>query len=145
MKFKVTHRATGKVHHLTAEELARIPRAPAARARRHSFSPVPADMNRNTAIKLIREALKKRSGKMWSVTGGSGTGWGWIHVSAPPARRLEYGSMNNADKKELAELLGLDSVHDQGHSIPASNEYRLEYIARARGEEPTVYGTQYWD
>jgi hypothetical protein len=61
MKYKVTHKATGKVHYLTADEVARIPRAAAARKHRHSFSPVPADMDRNTAIKLIREALKKRS------------------------------------------------------------------------------------
>lgn len=44
--------------------------------------------DRDDAIQLIREALKKRSGKAWSVTGGRGTAWGWINVTAPPKRRV---------------------------------------------------------
>ncbi len=35
-------------------------------------------MDRDEAIKRIRAALKRRSGKLWSVTGGRGTSWGWI-------------------------------------------------------------------
>lgn len=44
-------------------------------------------MDRNEAIKRIRTALQKRSGKAWSVTGGRGTAWGWLTIDAPPARR----------------------------------------------------------
>jgi hypothetical protein len=42
--------------------------------------------DRDVAIKRIREALKRRSGKAWSVKGDRGTAWGWIHISCPPAR-----------------------------------------------------------
>ena len=45
------------------------------------------DLTRDQAIKRIRDALKLRSGKPWSVTGGTGTAWGWIRIDAPPARR----------------------------------------------------------
>jgi hypothetical protein len=43
--------------------------------------------DRDEAIQRIKAALKRRSGKVWSVRGGSGTAWGWITVDAPPARR----------------------------------------------------------
>lgn len=43
-------------------------------------------MERNEAIAAIRTALKARSGKAWSVTGGRGTAWGWITISVPPSR-----------------------------------------------------------
>jgi hypothetical protein len=44
-------------------------------------------MNRAEVIASIRENLRQRSGKAWSVTGGRGTGWGWLTIDAPPARR----------------------------------------------------------
>jgi hypothetical protein len=44
-------------------------------------------MDRDVAIRLIRTALRKRSGKDWSVTGGKGTAWGWLTIDAPPRRR----------------------------------------------------------
>jgi hypothetical protein len=40
-------------------------------------------MDRNETIKTIRTALRRRSGKAWSVTGGRGTGWGWITSPHP--------------------------------------------------------------
>lgn len=102
--------------------------------------------DRNTAIKLIRAALKRRSGKVWSVRGGTGTSWGWITISAPPARRDEFDCMTDADAAELGELLGLGrSAHRQGVDIPASGNHRREYVDRAEGRAPTVVGTQYWD
>ena len=105
----------------------------------------PPCWDRDDAIKAIRTALRKRSGKSWSVTGGRGTGWGWITISAPPARRGEYGSMTEQDQAELAALLGLDRVHHQGQDVPASDAYRAEYVARAEGRTPDRYGTRYWD
>ena len=62
-------------------------------------------MNRNETIQQIRNALKTRSGKPWSVTGGRGTAWGWITVSSPPRRCGEFGRMTDADRAELGELL----------------------------------------
>jgi hypothetical protein len=45
------------------------------------------NIDRNEAIKRIKTALQKRSGKQWSVTGGRGTAWGWVEIDAPPKRR----------------------------------------------------------
>jgi hypothetical protein len=102
-------------------------------------------MDRDEAIKRIRAALKRRSGKPWSVTGGRGTAYGWIEINAPPSRRERFGCMNAQDQIELAYLLGMDRVHPQGESIPAGNDYRQEYVDRAEGREPSVRGEQYWD
>ena len=129
-----------------------------------------ANVDRNTTIKRIKAALKARSGKAWSVTGGRGTAWGWITIEAPPARRTwsnrlkagattnspeDYegydtgkpgGYMSPADSAELGKLLGLDGpVHLQGESIAASSDHYREYIDRAEGREPSVQGQQYWD
>ena len=127
-------------------------------------------MDRNESIKEIKTALRKRSGKTWSVTGGRGTAWGWINIDAPPKRKTAHhvkkdgvltdnpedyeerdtgelgGHMTPADRKELAELLGLDKpVHFQGESIPSGCNYRDEYFDRANGRTPEKVGTQYWD
>lgn len=44
-------------------------------------------IDRNEAIKQIRENLKRRSGKTWSVTGDRGTAYGWLKVDVPPKQR----------------------------------------------------------
>jgi hypothetical protein len=104
------------------------------------------DLSRDETIRRIRVALRRRSGKAWSVTGGRGTAWGWIHIQSPPKRRVGFGYMTEADQRELGELLGLDRpVHCQGQSIAASSEYRREYIDRAEGRVPATHGTPYWD
>lgn len=129
-------------------------------------------MDRNETIKRIRTALKKRSGKTWSVTGGRGTAWGWLTIDAPPARRTfthepkphnttnepgvenwdevdtgEAGGHTGPDERaELAQLLGLEEpVHHQGVSIPSSSDYWNEYIDRAEGRTPAKCGEPYWD
>ncbi len=128
-------------------------------------------MDRKETISRIRKALKNRSGKTWSVTGGRGTAWGWLKIDAPPARRkwnhvdtgetdstgfpvyrLEYqpdadfGHMGPDDSRELADLLGLDGdAHHQGVSIPSSSDYWNEYIDRAEGRTPAKCGSPYWD
>lgn len=104
----------------------------------------PAVTDRNEAIAKIKTALQKRSGKQWSVTGGKGTAWGWIHVSAPPKRLVSY-MMTEADAKELAKLLGKERVSHQYEGIPAGGDYRTEYVDRAEGREPRTHGVQYWD
>lgn len=126
------------------------------------------DLSRDETIRRIRTALKRRSGKAWSVTGGRGTGWGWIRIDAPPKRRTgkhvqkpgakfgeyehidtgvpqEFGIMTPQDCAELAQLLGKDRVHHQGESIPSGSDYYREYIDRAEGREVRAYGKQYWD
>lgn len=101
-------------------------------------------MDRNEAITNIKVALKRRSGKSWSVRGGSGTAWGWIKISAMPKNLDEFGRMRDEDRAELAKLLGKEHVHQQGESIPADGAYYQE-SDRAEGREPTVYGRPYWD
>jgi len=128
------------------------------------------NLSRADIIKRIKKALQERSGKTWSVTGGKGTAYGWLKISAPPARctwgsrkidpnggdspenweRYDTGApawgMSPDDKQELARLLGLTVGQCSGGvSIPASNGHRAEYVDRAEGRVPGVYGEQYWD
>lgn len=106
---------------------------------------VAAALDRNDVCKAIKAELRRRSGKDWSVTGGRGTAYGWIAITAPKSRLQEFGYMTDADRTELAKLLSLDSVHQQGVSIAASREYRQEYLDRAQGIEPSTVGVPYWD
>jgi hypothetical protein len=126
--------------------------------------------DRDFAAATIRTALKKRSGKPWSVTVGRGTSWGWIDVDAPNRRRTwgwrlkavglpdlpenyeEYdtgqpgGHAGPAERAELAALLGLDRLNSyQGVSIPGAFDYYEEYMDRAQGKVPSVIGKPYWD
>lgn len=100
--------------------------------------------DRDDVIRILRSELKRRSGKAWSVTGGKGTAWGWITITAPPCRRVGYGHMTDVDQTELAELLGLDRVHHQGESVPDSQAHRIEYVDRARGLGASP-AAAYWD
>lgn len=100
-------------------------------------------MDRDEAIKRIRYALRQRSGKQWSVTGGRGTAYGWIKIQSPPARQTRFG-MTDADQAELSALLG-KPVHHQGESVPASGAYRIEAVSRAETGKSDVIGTPYWD
>jgi hypothetical protein len=114
-------------------------------AKKSTFDNYPsATTDRNETIAKVKAALQKRSSKQWSVTGGKGTAWGWIHISAPP-KRLEGSMMTETDAKELARLLGLDSVQRQYHSVPASSAYRTEIVDRAEGRKPRTIGEPYWD
>lgn len=89
--------------------------------------------------KLIRTALRQRSGKSWSVTCGRGTAYGWLHIQAKA-----HESMTPEERAELATLLGLESVSGS-ESIPASTQYYVEYLDRAEGREPSEHGEPYWD
>ncbi|MEW6775057.1 MAG: hypothetical protein AB1405_02075 [Bdellovibrionota bacterium] len=103
-------------------------------------------MDRNEAIREIKAALKRRSGRAWSVTGGRGTAWGWITIHALPSRRVEpCDYMSDQDRTELAKLLALDRVDQQGVSIAAADDFRREYVDRANGRPPSVIGKPYWD
>lgn len=104
-----------------------------------------ATTNRAQTIAAIRKALRARSGKAWSVRGGTGTAWGWITISAPPARSADFGTMNDDDRVELASLLDLRDVHYQGVQIPSGHDFYAEYVSRAEGRTPEVYGQRYWD
>jgi len=145
-----------KAHAPEADYLRITGDAPPTSVELKTLSPSAPRPDRAEAIKRIREALRRRSGKAWSVTGGRGTAWGWLTIDAPPARRkfnsdgtpstTDGGHMHPDEQKELAQLLGLkDPVHFQGVSIPSGGNYYDEYIARAEGRTPEVYGEVYWD
>jgi hypothetical protein len=116
-------------------------------------------IDRDEAIKRIRQALKQKTGKSWSVTGGRGTSWGWITVQAPPRRRVSVRSIpgkenedlyydrveeykaegenhytSRAECKELARAFGVDNVHNQGLGI--GPDRREAYVAAVEGVEP---------
>jgi hypothetical protein len=137
-------RGEALVNQLNARwEVAAKAKADAERQQKYgSYPPAPTD--RNDAIKRIRTALKKRTGRAWSVKGGRGTGWGWIKISAPP-RRIFNWSMTEEDARILAEALGLDPRGSHCFSIPSGGDYYTEYVDRAEGREPRTHGKQYWD
>lgn len=96
------------------------------------------ESDRDAAIRRIRAGLRARSGKTWSVRGGRGTVWGWIEIAPPPSRDTVEAW------EELSGLLGFLST--QTHiSVPAAADYRQEYIDRAEGRTPSVFGSPYWD
>lgn len=106
------------------------------------------DVDRNKAIELIRLGLKLRTGKQWSVTGGRGTGWGWIHVLPQPKDRPknpEEGNCSIQQAEELAAATGIERHIARNLSIAAGSDYYREYIARAWGLKPTFIGEPYWD
>ncbi len=120
----------------------------------------PEDLSRNAVIARIRAALRTRSGKRWSVSGGRGTAYGWITIDVPPARRRwqsdgvtpthsgghACGHGSRAEREELGRLLGLTGpVHPQGHSVPSGRDFYREYLDRAEGRTPSVLGTRSWD
>ena len=104
-------------------------------------------ITRDEAIRRIKTALQKRSGHAWSVSGGRGTAWGWITIKAVKKFAAnEYGNLTEDDQQELAKLLGLSRpVHFQGQSIADGHGYYEEFIDRAEGRVPTVFGERYWD
>jgi hypothetical protein len=97
-------------------------------------------------IKTIRTELKRRTGKTWSVTRGSGTAYGWLRITAPPARQTgEFEYMTEEDIKTLGEAMGFDRpISRQGLSVPASTEHYREYVNRAKGL-PFEVAQAYWD
>lgn len=102
-------------------------------------------MDRDTAIARIRAALKSRSGKPWSVKGGRGTAWGWITITAPPARRNECNRLQPTDREELRGLFGPEMVDDSGIQIPASDAYYQHWVERAETGATSTTPQPYWD
>ena len=103
----------------------------------------PADgLDRDTTIAQIKAALKRRSSQRWSVTGGRGTDYGWIQIQATSRNHAQTLS----EATELARLLDLTlGMCRQYASVPASSDYRREYVDRAEGRTPCTTGQQYWD
>ena len=158
----IAHMKEAETNRLAAIANRRVEQQAERQAIKTRRTEYPGSLSRDEAILRIRTALCQRSGKSWSVTGGTGTAYGCIHVDAPPARRTwhfgathkeeyedaskKYGHMAPTERAELAKLLGLaEPVHYQGVSIADSTGHRWEYVDRAEGREPRTYGSQYWD
>jgi hypothetical protein len=102
------------------------------------------DLSRDTVIKGLRAALKARTGLTWSVTGGRGTAWGWIRVSAPP-KRMEGYLMSQEDQEILSGAMDLGTYSlRQGYSIADQSDARLDVLQRANGLAPSGW-TRGWD
>lgn len=86
---------------------------------------------RSAVTKKMRQLLRQRSGKTWSVKGGRGTGWGWLTISAPPAR-MDNWRMTEEDQAELANLLGERNAHCQGVSVASKDWWH--YLKACRGD-----------
>lgn len=85
---------------------------------------------RTAVTKKMRQLLRQRSGKTWSVKGGRGTGWGWLTISAPPSR-MDNWRMTEEDQAELAALLD-EKAHCQGVSVASGNWWH--YLKACRGD-----------
>jgi hypothetical protein len=88
-------------------------------------------LERGEAIAAIREALQRRSGKAWSVTGGRGSAWHLLFITSPP-RRCVDGLITREDRIELSTLLA--EGERGGHRSGVTVWDWEEYVARARGE-----------
>lgn len=85
-------------------------------------------LHRDDAIARIKEALRQKSPRLWSVTAKQG----WITVHAPPRRRTApYGYLTTEDRAELARLFRSDGVTHQGLLIGPAD--RLRYAIAVEG------------
>jgi hypothetical protein len=98
------------------------------------------EWNTNDWTKAIKQALAQRSKTKFSVTHGTGTAYGWIRIEVAKASKDPV-----ADAAELRSLLGAENDWQDSYSVPASRDYRREYLDRAQGKTPTVHGEPYWD
>ena len=89
-------------------------------------------IDRNVYTKELRSILKKRTGRTWSVKGGTGTAWSWLDICAPPARLVDGYRMTPDDESLLAAVLG-ESHIGQHYQIPPTGGYRAHVMARCVG------------
>ena len=105
-----------------------------------SYLDAVAYADRNEVIAELKKLLKARTGRTWSVTGGRGTSWGWITITAPPKRRDGY-QLADEDRAELEAIFGRVG---NSHSIPSSVDYRRQALRQAAGLD-FVAAEPYWD
>lgn len=96
--------------------------------------------HRDQVIAELKKLLKARTGRTWSVTGGRGTSWGWITITAPPKRRDGY-QLNDEDRADLDAIFGRGG---NSHSVADSVDYRLQALRQAAGLD-FVVAQPYWD
>ena len=128
---------------------------------------VPRHIDTVEACRRIKAALRARSGRAWSVRRGRGTSACWVHIDAPPERRVWHrledgldergfpryryvedasrpGETGPVDRALLADLLGIDERFTCGGcSIVPSHV--ASYVSRAEGRGPTDEPPRDWD
>ena len=77
------------------------------------------------AVKRIRTALKKRTGKTWSVKRGRGTGYCWLKVAAPPRRKVGH------DENPAWACWDLDSNEPRYYERPKNERDVMTYTSDA--------------
>lgn len=79
---------------------------------------------------LIKANLKARTGRSWSVKIEKGSAYGWMTISSMPKDFNDW-AMKDEDRAQLAAVLGLDYVHNQGEKVPPQSDFYRLYLARA--------------
>jgi hypothetical protein len=94
-----------------------------------------AHIERDDAVKRIKDGLFKLIGRRFNVHGSRGTAWGWIDIKAPKARAVgDWHRLSDEDRQALQSIWG--NCHDL--VSPESREWtvqRLEAIL-AGSEKP---------
>jgi hypothetical protein len=103
-------------------------------------------MDRSEVTKTIKQALKKRTGRVWSVYGSRGTAWGWLTIEAPKKRRV--GHINNPNFSPWDNPVGnkempyLEVEPDEEHEAWYTSNEDQEILRNALGASKNLVGPQ---
>ncbi len=103
-------------------------------------------MTRADAIRRIKAALRTRTGRAWSVTGGRGTAYGWIHV-ASFEREFDGWQMTEEHRAILGRIFHRDGspVPCQYYSIDPGNQEYAVALAEGAADAQGLYRAPGWD
>ncbi|MFF1716529.1 hypothetical protein [Streptomyces sp. NPDC058268] len=115
------------------------------------ISPDPADATGTGSVRLtrskdvqdgLRAGLRQETGKHWSVTRKPD---GWLHITTALQRRTSDREITMPERVELAKALKMpvDRVSAHGVSVPPDNGWRAEFLDRAHGKTPRVFGERF--
>lgn len=92
-------------------------------------------MERKEATKRIRQALRKRTGQTWSVTGDRGTAWGWLRIEAAKSRRVCHDDNPEYDRYALyqSELPWTERKPGKGETAYDTSQQDRETLAKTLG------------
>lgn len=108
-----------------------------------AIASVMLERNRSEVTKMIKGFLKARTGRDWSVTGGTGTAWGWLRITAPKGRKVDFRATME-DQILLGLAMGCDWPQE-AFSVASSDGHWLAALQRAAGLEVTGSEVPYWD
>lgn len=95
------------------------------------------EMSRSEVTKKIKQDLKQRTNRTWSVSGHRGTGWGWLTIEAPKARRVDHKTNPKFDQTKLSyeqtELPWIECEPEEGQEGYYTSQEDREILAEALG------------